>query len=138
MSNDAIIALVLACTAGAVLAVVFVAIEFSCNPLTVWFDNELTNKEFDCLLDLIFNDPTTTCNDFHVKNSMYDCWVANGYYGLKINNAQNFTPFQKIKFFKRLKTWKRNNWRASGDKLHRDRIADAMFTDSVDSVLDDE
>lgn len=74
------------------------------------FKGALTNAEFDALLDKLFSGPVNYTG-FEVVGGGYTVWVANDYYGFKINGESDFSLMQKRKFFKIWNKAKRDHTR---------------------------
>jgi len=113
---------------------------FNVRTVGQMFTGELTNAEFRCMLDLIFEDPALRMNGSYIDNAEYSCRVIEGYYGLTINGVWNFTPYQKILFFKRLKKWKQSHLDQSAgpDPLNKAKLAEKVFQKQLDSMLEEE
>ena len=112
-----------------------VCLFFGSNIITL-FISELSNKEFDAMLDLIFSDPALTVTPYRANGGGYDCWIANSYYAFSINNENHFSAWQKIKFYKRLnKHIRRENLKT--DNLYKEKLNDAIFTEDLERTLSD-
>ena len=107
------------------------------NPFT-WFNGELTNAEFRALMDLVFNDPAVMFDGYNIIGGGYRCWVANGHFSFSVNDVKNFTPYQRILFFRRYKEWKKDKRIGKVDKLNRAKLAEICFSNQVDSILEEE
>jgi hypothetical protein len=85
----------------------------------------------------VFNDPDASVTHQWIHGGGYDCEIGDGYSGFRINKEDNFTPYQKIIFFQRLYKWEL--WKKLNDtRLHKHKLADAVFKKQLDSLLDKE
>lgn len=68
------------------------------------FKGCISNKEFNTLMDVIFEDSNLKVDEFRVQTPNYSVWIANAYYGFTINEVRSFSYLQKKRFFKRVET----------------------------------
>lgn len=115
-----------------------IAIEF--GSLSNLFTGTLSDKEFDTMMDLIFNDPNASLDRYDMRGAGYECWIANGYYAFRVNGEHEFTPLQKIKFFRRMNAWKKQKNAAvrKVDRLYRDKLNNIIFQKELESKLEKE
>lgn len=109
--------------------IISILVVFICtaNPLKL-IKSCLTNKQFDNLIYQIFNDSDLKYDKYRVKTKDYKVWIASGYCGFQINEVYDFSFYQKFKFYRAFKKFKKtlniNENQSKLDKLKVDRLTD--------------
>lgn len=87
-------------------------IEAGCeDPRNIW-RSIVSNDVFDEMLEKMFTDSAAKVDEHNFNGGGFTVWIANDYYGFKIDGETRFSYFQKRKFFKELKEFRGRSFAA--------------------------